>query len=212
MGNVIIPFKNILDPNVVVYDSRADYEKQTGRAAPPPNYSWQVQEWSDKRAANLAGAWVEYPWVIATTQAGGVAFFPASQEEDENRRKFYAEYGIKEVPRIVKGGNFPAAIAKVPNFPWEEAGKYNDPAWIAMVQSYPPVRQLLPNEAFYPSPFEALAIVDINEYRKTVPPKFPHTPVVSEIGNASPAIQDQLSQILATLRLQTQMLIELKNK
>jgi hypothetical protein len=212
VSNVIIPFANILDPNVEVYDSRIDYEKKTGRAAPQPNYAWQVQEWVDKRAANLAGLWVEYPWVIATTSSGGIAFFPTSEEPNEARKAFYKEYGILEVPKIVKGGNFPAAIAKQPNFPWEEAGKYNDPVWVSQPQSLPPVRPLKDNEAFYPSPFAPLALVDMVEYRKTVPPKFPPTQVTSDIGNASPEIQNQLSQILATLRLQTQMINQLINK
>ena len=201
----IYSLQELADPNIEIFAGRDDFEQKKGRPAPAPNFFYPQQFWSDRRPG-LQGR-ITYPWVIDTSpEKNGLVMHPITIETDPNRLQFYREYGIREIPRIVPGAQTFASFVIQPNFPYEKPGQYNDPLWAVQPSTYFPVRQLNPNEAFFPSPFDPLAIANMDEVRKTVPPKFPSTPPEGGISNVSPQIQELLSQILAGQRLIISML------
>lgn len=193
---------DIADPNIETFPSRGLYEKMTGKIAPKADFTRPQQAWRDKRE-NLQ-AFVTYPWMLDLTDKGGLKFHSTAEETNPVRAKFYREYGVNEVPKIVAGGKFPRGMVASPNFANDKPNEWNDPVWLSEGETYFPVRQLLDTEAFLPQWGNVVAIVDMEAYRKEVTPKFPETAVVSPTNSA--AIQDQLSQILAALRTLTQLI------
>ena len=200
----MLPLTAIADPNIEIFSGRADYEAKKGRTAPPPNTFYPQQYWADKRTG-LTGR-VRYDWVLDTTDTNALKLHPVEAvETDPVRLKFYKDYKITEVPKIVPGVQMFASFVVTPNFPKDKPGEYNDPLWSSLASTIHPVRPLKPNEAFYPRGLDHTAIVNMDEFR-AIQPITNQGATSTTISETSPAIQESLSQILAGIRTVIQLL------
>lgn len=160
-------------PDVKIIRDRREFEKLFGREAPPPDLLRPPQYWA---LESLPATTRRYDYMAIALEAGATPILMAATDDPSpERRAFYAEYGMKEVP-VIESRQVTRGQALAVNLPWDvnPAGDtvegYSE--WLHSGIQESPILPLLPNEAFAPPTLMGrVGIVNMAVYRAENPVK-----------------------------------------
>lgn len=151
----------LVAPGIEVFNNRAHYLKVTGSEAPYFNPDRDPRAWrytgplSGRRNINFAN--------VPVLSRSGHPMLGPPQNPSPQQALFYRDFGILDVPQLDSLSISEAEVAQ-PNLPSErESGGPAAPL------IPPPLRALLPDEAWYPSPFDTFRVVNIAAWREAYP-------------------------------------------